>query len=133
MHSGGRGSGETRRLLRTRSGRAIGEISYWMSPKHERVVENIQWIEPPANWVKVNSDGAASTSKRAVTGGAIRDKNVDWILGFCLRLGSCTVPMVELWGIFNGLKPARNLRVPKSDHRIRLQANHPSPIRTHLQ
>lgn len=39
-------------------------------------------------------------------GGLIRDHNGTWIKGFGMNIGSCSVTMAELWGLFQGLNMA---------------------------
>ncbi|KAH9788525.1 reverse transcriptase domain-containing protein [Citrus sinensis] len=36
-------------------------------------------------------------------GGVIRDYVGNWISGFCMNIGECTVAMAELWGLYQGL------------------------------
>ena len=39
----------------------------------------------------------------AATGGLIRDHNGHWVAGFGMNLGTCSVTMAELWGLYQGL------------------------------
>ncbi|KAH9758495.1 putative ribonuclease H protein [Citrus sinensis] len=39
----------------------------------------------------------------AGAGGVIRDYAGNWISGFCMNIGECTLVMAELWGLYQGL------------------------------
>ena len=55
--------------------------------------------------VKVNTDGAVRDGL-AAAGGVIRDCTGVWLYGFVHFLGSCSVPMAELWDIISSLRLA---------------------------
>ncbi|MBA0636274.1 hypothetical protein Godav_025193, partial [Gossypium davidsonii] len=55
-------------------------------------------------WVHLFSDGAVERATgKASAGGAIRDMEGNWIVGFNHFLGNCTPFEAELWGILNGI------------------------------
>ncbi|KAK5772900.1 hypothetical protein PVK06_049202 [Gossypium arboreum] len=55
--------------------------------------------------VYLNNDGAVHLdSGFAATGGVVRDKSGNWIIGFHRFLGKCSIFDAELWGILDGLK-----------------------------
>ncbi|KAE8679315.1 hypothetical protein F3Y22_tig00111402pilonHSYRG01195 [Hibiscus syriacus] len=69
-----------------------------------------QWEPPPAGWYKLNSDGARNIETGETTcGGAVRDPNERWIIGYSKAIGRCSVLDAELWGVVVGLEVAWNL------------------------
>ncbi|KAL6187932.1 hypothetical protein ACLB2K_039327 [Fragaria x ananassa] len=61
---------------------------------------------------KLNVDGSrSSTSGKIGAGGLIRDQNGIWITGFQVNLGIGAIVDAEAWGIYYGLKIARNLNI----------------------
>ncbi|KAL8162024.1 hypothetical protein V2J09_013513, partial [Rumex salicifolius] len=65
----------------------------------------VSWTPPPSGWVRLNTDGAVREG-RATAAGVLRDESGSWLVGFVHNLGSCSVPMAELWGILSGLRLA---------------------------
>jgi hypothetical protein len=62
-----------------------------------RIPKRIKWMKPDAGWVKLNTNGASSSSRgRAGGGGLLRDNNGDWIHGFARFLGNYSSTLVEL-------------------------------------
>ncbi|CAA7051324.1 unnamed protein product [Microthlaspi erraticum] len=62
----------------------------------------------------MNTDGASRGNPGlASAGGVLRDENGMWICGFALKLGICSAPLAELWGIYYGLWTAWERRVPR--------------------
>ncbi|KAH9699945.1 putative ribonuclease H protein [Citrus sinensis] len=57
---------------------------------------------------ELNSDGACKATGVAAAGGLIRDHNGHWVAGFGMNLGTCSVTMAELWGLYQGLILAWN-------------------------
>lgn len=54
--------------------------------------------------VKLNIDGARSHQRNtASVGGVICDANGKWILGFAMKVGSCSMLNAKLWAIYKGL------------------------------
>lgn len=64
------------------------------------------WRAPTWPWCKLNTDGACKRTRASSAGGVIRDHNGVWIFGFGMNIGHCFVTMVELWGLYQGLKLA---------------------------
>ena len=56
--------------------------------------------------VSLNTDGAKKGSGYAGAGGLIRDSNGNWLMGFTVNLGMCSVLSTELWGLLHGLRVA---------------------------
>jgi len=79
--------------------------------------DNIQisntWQPPMIGWVKVNVDGALTTTGMAGCGGIIRDHAGNWVAGFTCNLGSCSVIEAEQWAVYRGLQLAWDLRLEK--------------------
>lgn len=70
----------------------------------------LRWWPPCSAVVKVNSDAAVvQDSSLASCAALIRDENGVWCGGMTRRLGRCSVLVVELWGILEGLKLAWDL------------------------
>lgn len=68
---------------------------------------------PKKGWVKVNVGSSVhSSTLRATYGWVMRDASGSWLGGFCMKLGVCSVLMVELQGILNALRVSWD-----SDHR----------------
>lgn len=69
----------------------------------------IRWILSPEGCVKLNCDGALTSSSRtAACGGILPDHCGRMIFGFAAFLGSCLVVWVELCGILKGVQLAWN-------------------------
>jgi ribonuclease HI len=68
----------------------------------------VAWLPPLSGWVALNSDGAAKINdKTARCDGVLRDERGRWLDGFVKALGDTTTYMAELWGIYEGLKLAK--------------------------
>ncbi|CAA0836031.1 Polynucleotidyl transferase- ribonuclease H-like superfamily protein [Striga hermonthica] len=77
---------------------------------HLRVPRWIRWMRPPPDWVKLNSDGSYNgVSGLGYAGGLLRDENGNWLGGFTLNIGYCSIMAAELWGLFRGLSLAWDL------------------------
>jgi ribonuclease HI len=74
------------------------------------IPKRIKWSKPAAGWVKLNTDGAYSSScGLAGGGGLLRDSNGNWIHGFARFLGNCSSTIAELWALKDGLTLAHSL------------------------
>lgn len=63
----------------------------------------ILWTPPGMGWVKVNVDGAVSTTSRvAGCGGICRDHTGNWLAGFACAIGQCTVLEAEQLAMIRG-------------------------------
>ena len=59
------------------------------------------WIPPQVGWYRVNTDGSSSSTRNlASCGGIIRDHHGNYVAGFSVKLGSCSIAMTELWGAY---------------------------------
>ena len=47
----------------------------------------------------------------ASAGGLIRNYCGEWVHGFGMNIGHCTITGAELWGLFQGLQPAWNIGI----------------------
>ncbi|KAE8675521.1 hypothetical protein F3Y22_tig00111662pilonHSYRG00061 [Hibiscus syriacus] len=65
-----------------------------------------KWAAPPANWMKLNVDGARDKDENDSCGGVIRDSKGEWKIGFARAVGISSSFEAELWGVFEGLKHA---------------------------
>lgn len=64
-----------------------------------------RWCPPDVNWVKINTDGAASSRGNIATaGGLARNVHGIWLSGFQRSLGCCSALDAELWAILHGLQ-----------------------------
>ncbi|KAG7564109.1 Ribonuclease H domain [Arabidopsis suecica] len=69
-----------------------------------RFLREIAWRKPEEGWVKVNTDGASHENPGLATaGGVIRDGEGNWCGGFAVKIGICSAPLAELWGVYYGL------------------------------
>jgi len=74
----------------------------------------IQWEPPERDWIALNTDGAAKGSPGpAGAGGALRDSQGQWIVGFSEYVGYCSAVKAELRGVLRGLKIAREMCIRK--------------------
>ena len=58
---------------------------------NRKVNKWIGWSFPTWPWCKLNSDGACKATSVAAAGGLIRDHNGQWVAGFGMNLGTCSV------------------------------------------
>ncbi|KAK5795421.1 hypothetical protein PVK06_036687 [Gossypium arboreum] len=78
------------------------------------------------DWVHLFIDGAmARASENASAGGVVRDRDVNWILGFTHYLGRCSPLEAELWGILDGILILLN----KGYKRVRIQTDNLEVVR----
>ncbi|KAH9781703.1 reverse transcriptase domain-containing protein [Citrus sinensis] len=68
----------------------------------------ISWHPPEWPWCTLNTDGAHKSDGISTTGGLIRDHLRRWIFGFGMMIGSCSITVAELWGLYQGLQLAWN-------------------------
>ncbi|KAH9685693.1 putative ribonuclease H protein [Citrus sinensis] len=101
--------------------------------KQQRVETLTRWKAPIWLCVSLNTDGARKGSGYAGVGGLIRDSNGNWLMGFTVNLGMCSVLSAELWGLLHGLRVAcdhgfRRLQVGVENKSIvhLLERAHPS-------
>ncbi|OMP05840.1 hypothetical protein COLO4_08513 [Corchorus olitorius] len=64
----------------------------------------IGWEKPKEGQVKINTDGSwTQRTNEAAVGGVVRGSCVEWLLGFSQSVGKCSIDLVELWGILQGV------------------------------
>ncbi|CAI9112050.1 OLC1v1012421C1 [Oldenlandia corymbosa var. corymbosa] len=67
----------------------------------------LAWSPPPAEWIKLNIDGALNTDIGwATAGGLLRDCTGGWCGGFSINIGYCSITGIEIWGLLQGLQLA---------------------------
>ncbi|KAE8696705.1 vignain-like [Hibiscus syriacus] len=73
-----------------------------------------KWKPPLEGWWKLNIDGAHKLDIGVTAcGGALRDSNGEWIMGFTKALGRCSVLEAKLWGVVVGLEMTWNIGLRK--------------------
>ncbi|XP_015160416.1 uncharacterized protein [Solanum tuberosum] len=71
---------------------------------HETKVTLVQWIKPPDQWVKINTDGSALNNPgRIGAGGIIRDQTGELLLAFAAPLGEGTNNQAEIGATIFGM------------------------------
>ena len=86
-----------------------------MTEKHNPVKAKIQvqWLPPPVNWVKLNSDGSSMGNPGlAGGGGLIRNERGEWIKGYARAIGITTSVAAELWALRDGICLCSALNFP---------------------
>ena len=68
----------------------------------------IRWHPPEWPWCTLNTDWAHRANGVSSAGGLIRDYSGHWLIGFGMMLGSCSITMAELRGLYQGLILAWN-------------------------
>ncbi|XP_012084521.1 uncharacterized protein LOC105643892 [Jatropha curcas] len=107
-------AGVVRSFVKSILGSQLDSIAHRAGAKDWRL---LGWSPPTVGWFKLNCDGSLITqSHRASTWGVIRNDVGNWCYGFACNLGSCSILLAELWGVFLGLslawdKGVRNLIV----------------------
>ena len=71
-----------------------------------RINKWISWHPPKWPWCTLNTDGAHKSDEISTAGGLIRDHLGRWISGFGMVIGSCSITVAELWGLYKGLQLA---------------------------
>lgn len=65
----------------------------------------VRWSFPSPGKVDLNYDGAITDAGlHASYGGVLRDENGNFLFGYAVKLGACSVLTAELWGILHGLR-----------------------------
>ncbi|XP_042003904.1 uncharacterized protein LOC121752880 [Salvia splendens] len=72
----------------------------------------IKWHPPEQPWIKINTDGAVSTTGKAGGGGVIRDHDGKLFAAFATPLGTQSALEAELLAISHGLGLAKELNRP---------------------
>lgn len=84
------------------------EFHYLASPSPNAGPSNtiaVQWIPPPSNTLKINTDCSHNNDSHCIAaGGIIRDHRGSWVCGFSKFIGRGDALLAELWGIFLGTK-----------------------------
>ncbi|KAE8722432.1 hypothetical protein F3Y22_tig00013960pilonHSYRG00052 [Hibiscus syriacus] len=98
------------RRLQQESIRARESANNAQQPGTWKEQSDPQWIPPPSAWLKTNIDGARDIQDGyAACGGAIRDSNGDWLIGFAEAVGICSALEAELWGAFEKNRDANKI------------------------
>lgn len=78
---------------------------------------HVRWQPPSQGEVALNSDGSVvNAGSNAACGGVLRDETGNFIFGFAVNSGACSIIATKLWGIYHGLRIAwdrgfRHIRV----------------------
>ena len=73
----------------------------------------VQWLPPPTNWFKLNSNGSSlGNPDLAGGGGLISNKRVEWIKGYARAIGITTSVVAELWALRDGIRLCFALKLP---------------------
>ncbi|KAH9728215.1 putative ribonuclease H protein [Citrus sinensis] len=99
-------SGFIATVIKVRTHEILRCIHQPLLGKQQRVETLIRWKAPIWPCVSLNTDGARKGSGHAGAGGWIRDFNGNWLMGFTVNLGMCSVLSAELWGLLHGLRVA---------------------------
>ena len=68
------------------------------------VTRMIGWTPPRVGWMKLNADGASHGNPGpASAGGVLCNGEGEWCGGFAHKIGRCSAPLAELWGVYYGL------------------------------
>lgn len=59
----------------------------------------------------MNTYGSRKSSGIVGAGGLIRNSSGEWLTGFSINLGICSVKIAELWGIYEGFLLAWNVGI----------------------
>ncbi|BFG13734.1 hypothetical protein CerSpe_013780 [Prunus speciosa] len=70
---------------------------------------SLAWVPPSPGQYKLNVDGTRKSASGCIgAGGVIRDSFGDWTCGFAANLGRGQILEAEMWGLFFGLKLAKD-------------------------
>ena len=72
-------------------------------------IRQIAWKPPLQHWIKVNIDGSLLGDAQASCGGIIKDHEGKFIAAWSVNLGSCSIVMEELWGVYQGVFISHNM------------------------
>ena len=71
-----------------------------------RTTIKVSWHCPPANWVKLNTDGSSIGNPGLVGGGGlVCNANGEWVQGFARAVGTTTSTTIELWALRDCVLP----------------------------
>ncbi|KAK5826899.1 hypothetical protein PVK06_021832 [Gossypium arboreum] len=71
------------------------------------MVTTIHWLLLERGWIKLNTDGAASSnSSNASIGGLLRDSDANWLCSYSMMLVKDTIFRIEAISILEGLRIA---------------------------
>ncbi|XP_075104148.1 uncharacterized protein LOC142178469 [Nicotiana tabacum] len=77
---------------------------------YKKVKTEIKWDKPPKDMIKLNCDGIFSSNNSAAgLGGAFRNSNGDWIMGFHNAIQAFSPTHAELMALLEGLKIAKEM------------------------
>ncbi|XP_031115795.1 uncharacterized protein LOC116019654 [Ipomoea triloba] len=87
--------------------KALDRNPIFTSQPGEQRSSILHWNKLESGWIAVNVDGSSRPSKKkAGCGGILRNHLGDWILGFQLNLGDCSMDIAEARAVLMGLKIA---------------------------
>ena len=80
-------------------------------PGHKRISKWFKWMPQPWPFNKLNTYGGGKVSGHASAGGLTRYYCGEWVHGFGMNIGHCTITGAEPWGLFQGLQLAWNIGI----------------------
>ncbi|PNY11317.1 ribonuclease H, partial [Trifolium pratense] len=89
------------------------EVNDITSSTVQKTTLDIAWQRPEDGWILLNIDGASKNGATAGCGAILRNSHGQWISGFSRNLGRCNAYLAELWGVFDGLRLARERGITK--------------------
>ncbi|KAL9409051.1 hypothetical protein AB3S75_047440 [Citrus x aurantiifolia] len=92
--------------IRARTYEILRCIKQPLTVKQKKVEKLICWRAPIWPSVSLNTDGARKGLGQTGAGGLLRDFAGNWIMGFIVNLGTCSVLSAALWGLLHGLRMA---------------------------
>ena len=87
-------------ITRKKASLLIKSLDSQRVPKTKRL---IYWQPPKWSFFKLNTDEALKRSGLANAGGLVRNYCREWVCGFSMNLGSCSIMEAELWGLYQSL------------------------------
>ncbi|KAK6947760.1 Ribonuclease H domain [Dillenia turbinata] len=78
------------------------------SPTRKETSEKwVCWSPPMGDNIKLNTDGSVSQSNgHAAARGILRNARGEWVAGFYINVGNCSVLATQIWGVREGLNLA---------------------------
>jgi len=85
---------KSKEILKALQSQAQRTSNFVLHPYREIFV---QWDSPPGDWIKLNLDGASRGNPGPTgAGGVFRGPHGNWVFGFSINLGRCTVVKAKL-------------------------------------
>ena len=86
---------------------------FWGNQSRAKTSIKVNWIKPPLNWHKLNSDCSSRGNPcLAGGGGLICDDKGLWVKGYARAVGFTTTVAAELWALRDGIRLCISLKLP---------------------